>query len=153
MAQSRLEKIGTIFSRLQGLRKSGAIKAEQVDLVVWVAICNLQVPIWAQVYEAFPPRYEPRWDAKDPVEPVRKILYREDSVRAQYSKVLSPFEQSFPGEYISFSASKVFGDNERIDLFSDTKLGSERFVEKFLAIQDSGEVAPEQVLIIKSNFM
>ena len=33
MAQSRLEKIGTIFSRLQGLRKSGAIKAEQVDLM------------------------------------------------------------------------------------------------------------------------
>ena len=30
MAQSRLEKIGTIFSRLQGLRKSGAIKSEQV---------------------------------------------------------------------------------------------------------------------------
>ena len=39
----------------------------------------------------------------------------------------------------------MFGDNERIDLFSDTKLGSERFVEKFLAIHDSGEVAPEQV--------
>jgi len=118
MAQSRLEKIGTIFSRLQGLRKSGAIKAEQV-------------PMWAEVYEAFPPRYEPRWDAKDPVVPVRKILYREDSVRAHYSK--------------------VFGDKEKIDLFSDTKLGSERFVEKFLAIHDSGEVAPDQVLMIESN--
>ena len=91
MAQSRLEKIGTIFSRLQGLRKSGAIKAEQVYLkiVTWVVfISKLQVPIWAEVYEAFPPRYEPRWDAKDPVVPVRKILYREDSVRAQYSKVV-----------------------------------------------------------------
>merc|ERR1712173_55927 len=74
---------------------------------------------------AFPPRYEPRWDAKDPEVPVRKILYREDSVRAQYSK--------------------VFGASERIDLFSDTKLESERFVEKFLAIHDSGEVAPDQV--------
>ena len=40
---------------------------------------------------------------------------------------------------------KVFGDNERIDLFSDTKLGSEQFVEKFMAIHDGGEVAPEQV--------
>ena len=39
----------------------------------------------------------------------------------------------------------MFGDNERIDLFSDTKLGSEQFVEKFLAIHDSGEVAPDQV--------
>ena len=43
----------------------------------------------------------------------------------------------------------MFGNNERIDLFSDTKLGSERFVEKFLAIHDSGEVAPDQVLILQ----
>ena len=47
-------------------------------------------------------------------------------------------------------ASKVFGANERIDLFSDTKLESERFVEKFLAIHDSGEVAPDQVKNIKN---
>ena len=52
-------------------------------------------------------------------------------------------------KYISFAVSKVFGNNERIDLFSDTKLGSERFVEKFLAIHDSGEVAPDQVLILQ----
>ena len=112
------------------------------------------MPIWAEVYEAFPPRYEPRWDATDPVVPVRKILYREDSVRAQYSKVpqmLHILEFTFfsNAKYISFAVSKVFGNNERIDLFSDTKLGSERFVEKFLAIHDSGEVAPEQVLIIQ----
>ena len=41
MAQSRLEKIGTIFSRLQGLRKSGAIKAEQVDLTFWCGWLNV----------------------------------------------------------------------------------------------------------------
>ena len=41
MAQSRLEKIGTIFSRLQGLRKSGAIKAEQVDLIFWCGLLNV----------------------------------------------------------------------------------------------------------------
>ena len=99
MAQSRLEKIGTIFSRLQGLRKSGAIKSEQVLGAPQVRIRpdvledtthshNLrQVPIWAEVYEAFPPKYEPRWDATDSEMPVRKILYREDRVRAQYSKV------------------------------------------------------------------
>merc|ERR1712062_882664 len=74
-------------------------------------------PIWAEVYEAFPPKYEPRWDATDSEMPVRKILYREDRVRAQYSK--------------------VFGEHEKIDLFSDSKPGSERFVEKFLAIHDS----------------
>ena len=117
MAQSRLEKIGTIFSRLQGLRKSGAIKAEQVCLkiVTWVVfISKLQVPIWAEVYEAFPPRYEPRWDAKDPVVPVRKILYREDSVRAQCSKVVPPipshahltFGQKHPGNKFHLLSSR-----------------------------------------------
>ena len=131
-------------------------------MVSWVATCAyLQVPMWAEVYEAFPPRYEPRWDAKDPVVPVRKILYREDSVRAHYSKVpqivaafnkqSTGFEQAYPGKYISFTDCKVFGDKEKIDLFSDAKLGSERFVEKFLAIHDSGEVAPDQVLMIESN--
>ena len=40
----------------------------------------------------------------------------------------------------------MFGEQEKIDLFSDSKPGSERFVEKFLAIHDSGEVAPDQVL-------
>ena len=40
----------------------------------------------------------------------------------------------------------MFGEHEIIDLFSDSKPGSERFVEKFLAIHDSGEVAPDQVL-------
>ena len=40
----------------------------------------------------------------------------------------------------------MFGVHEKIDLFSDSKPGSERFVEKFLAIHDSGEVAPDQVL-------
>ena len=40
----------------------------------------------------------------------------------------------------------MFGEHEKIDLFSDSKPGSERFVEKFLAIHDSGEVAPDQVL-------
>ena len=108
---------------------------------------KLQVPIWAEVYEAFPPRYEPRWDAKDPVVPVRKILYREDSVRAQYSKVVPTmiFSWNFTFEQFHFLSCKVFGDNERIDLFSDSKLGSEQFVEKFMAIHDGGDVAPEQV--------
>ena len=38
MAQSRLEKIGTIYSRVTGLYKSGAIKQEQL-------------PLWYPIYE------------------------------------------------------------------------------------------------------
>ena len=47
----------------------------------------------------------------------------------------------------------MFGDNERIDLFSDSKLGSERFVQKFMAIHDGGEVAPEQVKIFQLQLL
>ena len=64
MAQSRLEKIGTIYSRVTGLLQSGAIKAEHR-------------PLWVQIYEAFPPKYEPRWDRQPECDSVRKILYQE----------------------------------------------------------------------------
>ena len=72
MAQSRLELIGTIYSRVTGLIKSGAIKSEQI-------------PLWYSVYETFPPKYEPRFDRVDE-KPVRKILYQEDIIRAKYYK-------------------------------------------------------------------
>ena len=75
-----------VWERVGLLRQSRFwVKQSFLDLTS----SKLQVPMWAEVYEAFPPRYEPRWDAKDPEVPVRKILYREDSVRAQYSKVSS----------------------------------------------------------------
>ena len=93
---------------------------------------NLQVPIWAEVYEAFPPRYEPRWDAKDPVVPVRKILYREDSVRAHYSKVpkivaafskqSTHFVQAYPGKYILFA--RCLATKRRLTCFLTQNLGA-----------------------------
>ena len=81
---SRLEKVGTIYSRLKGFQKSGATSWEKR-------------PMWFDVYEAFPPKYEPRWDRhvlpQGPgsnvaaMGPPRKVLYSEDRVRAQFYKV------------------------------------------------------------------
>ena len=81
---SRLEKVGTIYSRLVGFQKSGAVPWEKR-------------PIWFDVYEAFPPKYEPRWDRHvlpqgtgsnvAALGPPRKVLYAEDTVRAQFYKV------------------------------------------------------------------
>ncbi|BFF94107.1 probable 28S ribosomal protein S23 mitochondrial [Drosophila madeirensis] len=87
MAQSRLEKIGTIFTRVQGLLRGGAMKTEDK-------------PIWYDIYAAFPPKAEPRFDRPAPEMPVRSIFYAEDVVRAKLHK------QNKPNETISLFDNK-----------------------------------------------
>nr|ACO10861.1 Mitochondrial ribosomal protein S23 [Caligus rogercresseyi] len=77
MAQSRLEKVGTIYSRMSALIQSGA---------------RTDKPLWLDIYESFPPKYEPRWDRKPLTKSSgvenwdRKILYAEDIIRAKFYK-------------------------------------------------------------------
>lgn len=73
MARSRLAKIGTIHSRTAGLLRAGAMKEEDK-------------PLWFDVYEAFPPKDEPRFDRPASSIPIREIFYEEDVVRAQYHR-------------------------------------------------------------------
>lgn len=73
MAHSRLEKIGTIYSRARGLIQSQAVKWEDR-------------PLWYDVYEKFPPKEEPVFDRPAPNIPVKQIFYKEDIVRAQFHK-------------------------------------------------------------------
>ena len=112
MAQSRFEKIGTIYSRVMGLYKSGAIKSEQV-------------PLWVPIYEAFPPKYDPRWDRVAEQKPVIKVLYPEDKVRAKYYK--------------------TFGDWEVVSLFDNKKPTSQLFVDKFLELSRSGDLSEQEL--------
>jgi small subunit ribosomal protein S23 len=69
MANSRLEKIGTIFSRVNGLIKSGALRYEER-------------PLWFDVYQKYPPDVEPKFDQKPEFKPIRPIFYAEDKERA-----------------------------------------------------------------------
>lgn len=56
--------------RVQGLLRSGAMKSSEK-------------PLWYEVYEAFPPAYEPTYGRKAPADvPIRQILYAEDRIRA-----------------------------------------------------------------------
>ncbi|XP_077422594.1 small ribosomal subunit protein mS23 [Vanacampus margaritifer] len=91
MAGSRLEKIGTVFSRVRDLMRSGVIK-------------QTEKPIWYDVYEAFPPKRPPlyvklnsRYRVKKP-DPVPEIFYMEDQIRAkfyeQYGMGARPFDLS-----------------------------------------------------------
>ncbi|KFB36983.1 AGAP002893-PA-like protein [Anopheles sinensis] len=73
MANSRLEKIGTIITRTQGLLKSGALKFDER-------------PLWYDVVTAFPPKDEPRFDRPAPNVSVRPIFYAEDTIRAKFHK-------------------------------------------------------------------
>ncbi|XP_031337315.1 probable 28S ribosomal protein S23, mitochondrial [Photinus pyralis] len=69
MARSRLEKIGTIYSRTKGLLQSTAIHWDDR-------------PLWYDLYEAFPPLEEPRFDRPAPNITLKKIFYEEDKIRA-----------------------------------------------------------------------
>nr|ACO14829.1 Mitochondrial ribosomal protein S23 [Caligus clemensi] len=74
MAQSRLEKVGSVYSRMSSLLQSGAVKIK---------------PLWFDVYEAFPPKYEPRCDRFLPIEKPnweREVIYEEDAIRAMFYK-------------------------------------------------------------------
>jgi hypothetical protein len=55
--------------RVRGLLKSGALKEEDK-------------PVWYDVYTAFPPKYEPKYDRPAVGVPLRNIYYPEDTIRA-----------------------------------------------------------------------
>ncbi|XP_047529391.1 28S ribosomal protein S23, mitochondrial isoform X1 [Vanessa atalanta] len=72
MATSRLERIGTIFSRTEGLLLRGAMKPDDR-------------PLWFDIYKAFPPTTEPKFARPKPEnKPIRQILYKEDILRAKF---------------------------------------------------------------------
>ena len=77
MAQTRLEKVGTIYSRVSSLLKTKAIPPENK-------------PVWYDIYESFPPKYEPRFDRQPSSDKdnsqrsQRSLLYKEDFIRAKF---------------------------------------------------------------------
>ncbi|CAG5050076.1 unnamed protein product [Parnassius apollo] len=72
MATSRLERIGTIFTRVEGLLTRGAMKPDDR-------------PLWFDVYKAFPPIVEPKFARPKPeAKAIRQILYKEDIIRAKF---------------------------------------------------------------------
>ncbi|XP_071213804.1 small ribosomal subunit protein mS23-like isoform X2 [Salvelinus alpinus] len=98
MAGSRLEKFGTVFTRVRDLMRSGVVK--QSDK-----------PIWYDVYKAFPPKKDPLY-----VRPVAKIygkkeeavpdiFYREDEIRAFVEK---------------YTELESWGELEKQSLFEET---------------------------------
>lgn len=124
MAGSRLERFGTVFTRVRDLMRSGVIKPAEK-------------PIWYDVYEAFPPKRDPLY-VKPHTRPYTKkqeavpeIFYREDEARArfyeQYGKGPRPLDlsksnfvstcQRFVDKYIELKSHSELDDSA---LFEET---------------------------------
>ncbi|XP_064158196.1 28S ribosomal protein S23, mitochondrial isoform X2 [Anguilla rostrata] len=80
MAGSRLEKFGTVFTRVRDLMRAGVLKEKDK-------------PIWYDVYAAFPPKREPLYVkprtkvyGKQAADTVPDIFYKEDAIRAFIEK-------------------------------------------------------------------
>jgi len=136
---SRLEKVGTIYSRILGFQKTGAADYDKR-------------PLWFDVYQAFPPKYEPRWDrhvlnygAGSNVAAMgkpTKILYREDTVRAQFYKVFfaedlakqdqTRIKERFPPIY-----------NETFNLIENKETMSQMFIQKHDEVSSQYKDQPE----------
>ncbi|KPP66471.1 28S ribosomal protein S23, mitochondrial-like, partial [Scleropages formosus] len=120
MAGSRLEKFGTIFSRMTDLVRAGVLK-------------EAEKPVWYDVYAAFHPKKEPLY-----VKPLVKrygkvtmqvpdIFYKEDVIRAKFYAVYTTGPRAF-------------------DLFKSNFVStSQRFVEKYNELEKQGDV-PEEAL-------
>ncbi|XP_062408434.1 28S ribosomal protein S23, mitochondrial [Sardina pilchardus] len=113
MAGSRLEKFGTVFTRVRDLMRAGVVKEKDK-------------PIWYDVYAAFPPKRTPLHvkpltrKVKEIEDKVPEIFYREDVIRAE-----------FYDTYMTGAKS--------IDLSKSNFVSTcQRFVDKYNELQSSG---------------
>nr|XP_008269477.2 28S ribosomal protein S23, mitochondrial isoform X1 [Oryctolagus cuniculus] len=119
MAGSRLETVGSIFSRTRDLIRAGVLKEK---------------PLWYDIYAAFPPLREPvfrrprlRYGKAKAL--VQDILYHEDRIRAKFYSAYG-------------SGPKAF------DLFNPNfKSTCQRFVEKYIELQKLGETDEEKLFV------
>ncbi|XP_034996025.1 small ribosomal subunit protein mS23 [Zootoca vivipara] len=114
MAGSRLEKLGSVFSRTRDLLRSGVIP-------------EAKKPIWFDVYVAFPPLREPLYRELRPQygkiqDVVCPILYKEDEIRAKFYQAYGNGPRAFELSRLNFKST------------------CQRFVEKYIELQKQGEI-------------
>ncbi|XP_075760919.1 small ribosomal subunit protein mS23 [Pelodiscus sinensis] len=119
MAGSRLEKLGTVFSRTRDLMRSGAL-------------AEAQKPLWFEVYAAFPPLREPVYREPRPrygkvTDPIPPVLYPEDAVRAKFYEAYGNGPKAFELSQLNFKST------------------CQRFVEKFIELDKEGKTEPEKL--------
>ncbi|XP_004685068.2 PREDICTED: 28S ribosomal protein S23, mitochondrial [Condylura cristata] len=119
MAGSRLETVGSIFTRTRDLIRAGVLKEK---------------PLWFDIYNAFPPLREPvfqrpRLRYGKAKAHIRDILYQEDQIRAKFYSVYGSGQKAF-------------------DLFNPNfKSTCQRFVDKYTELQKLGETDEEKLFV------
>ncbi|XP_008277196.1 small ribosomal subunit protein mS23 isoform X1 [Stegastes partitus] len=134
MAGSRLERFGTVFTRVRDLMRSGVIKQSEK-------------PIWYDVYEAFPPKRDPRYvkpharhDIKKQ-ETVSEIFYREDKVRAR-------FYEEYEAEFFDLSKSNFVSTCQRfVEKYTELKSNSE--MDDSALFTETGKALLKEGLILR----
>ncbi|XP_054858036.1 28S ribosomal protein S23, mitochondrial [Eublepharis macularius] len=119
MAGSRLEKLGTVFSRTRDLMRAGVMPESKK-------------PIWYDVYAAFPPLREPVHQELRPrygkvQDTVPTILYKEDEIRAKFYEAYGNGPKAFELSKLNFKST------------------CQRFVEKYTELQKQGEVDEDRL--------
>ncbi|XP_005987517.1 28S ribosomal protein S23, mitochondrial [Latimeria chalumnae] len=119
MAGSRLEKFGTVFTRVRDLIRAGVIKESER-------------PLWYDVYAAFPPKREPVFQkpasrCRKVKEKMAEILYKEDIIRAKFYEVYGNGPKAFDLSQSNFVST------------------CQRFVEKYQELEKLGEVDEERL--------
>ncbi|KAE8295718.1 28S ribosomal protein S23, mitochondrial [Larimichthys crocea] len=115
MAGSRLERFGTVFTRVRDLMHSGVIKPTEK-------------PIWYDVYRAFPPKRDPLYVKPQSrtftkkQEAVPEIFYREDEVRAKFYEKYGTGARPFDLSKSNFVST------------------CQRFVDKYSALKSNSEL-------------
>ncbi|XP_072635972.1 small ribosomal subunit protein mS23 [Canis lupus baileyi] len=119
MARSRLETVGSIFSRTRDLIRAGVLKEK---------------PLWFDVYDAFPPLREPvfrrpRLRYGKAKAAIQDVLYPEDRIRAKFYSAYGSGQKAF-------------------DLFNPNfKSTCQQFVEKYIELQKLGETDEEKLFV------
>uniref|UniRef100_A0A673V4V6 Small ribosomal subunit protein mS23 n=1 Tax=Suricata suricatta TaxID=37032 RepID=A0A673V4V6_SURSU len=119
MAGSRLETVGSIFTRTRDLIRAGVLKEK---------------PLWFDIYNAFPPLREPvfrrpRLRYGKAKADIQDILYPEDRIRAKFYSVYGSGQKAF-------------------DLFNPNfKSTCQQFVEKYTELQKLGETDEEKLFV------
>ncbi|XP_036420477.1 28S ribosomal protein S23, mitochondrial [Colossoma macropomum] len=121
MAGSRLEKFGTVFTRVRDLMRSGVIKESDK-------------PLWFDVYAAFPPKRDPLYvrpskslRPQKKEDPVPEIFYKEDEIRAKFFEMYGSGPKAFDLTKTNFVST------------------CQRFVEKYSELESRGDVKPEML--------